>query len=303
MKNYLLFFSLLGLAACHLAPHNPPDTSVELNQAFAEPKEVGRIVSDKIQEASGLAYSRRYPNALWVHNDSGNDNILFLINEKGETLAEVSLEGIVNRDWEDIAIYENSETGESFIYLGEMGDNEAIYPDKFLYKFAEPKLDIDKSFQKLTIPRQDIIKIEWEFPDGNRDSESLMIDPLTEDIYIVSKREDSVRVYHLPQKDIVEGKSNPLRKIAQLHFKNANAADISRDGLEILVKTYGNVYYWQRESQQSLREVFNTKPQRLPYTPEPQGESVAWKPDRSGYMTTTEERDGADAKMLFYERK
>jgi hypothetical protein len=39
----------------------------------------------------------------------------------------------------------------------------------------------------------------FQYPDGSRDAETLLLDPLTKDIYVISKREfEDIRVYRAP---------------------------------------------------------------------------------------------------------
>jgi hypothetical protein len=52
------------------------------------------IENQEIDEASGLAASYQNPHKFWVHNDSGGDNVLFLINAKGNGFQKLHLEGI-----------------------------------------------------------------------------------------------------------------------------------------------------------------------------------------------------------------
>ena len=78
--------------------------------------------------------------------------------------------------------------------------------------------------------------------------------------------------------------------------------DISPDGNEILIKTYLNVFYWQRTHQPDLWEVFLEIPDTVTYTPEPQGEAIGWHPEGLGYYTVSEERQGIPAHLYFYPR-
>ena len=50
---------------------------------------------------------------------------------------------------------------------------------------------------QLEIDKDDIITIEFNYSDGSRDAECLLSDPITSNLYIVSKREMNARLYEL----------------------------------------------------------------------------------------------------------
>lgn len=262
----------------------------------------GVLQFKKIDEASGLVASRSNPHALWTHNDSGGDSRLFLIGDKGEHLGIFSLEGIKARDWEDITLGAGPKAGVNYLYVGEIGDNDARYDEKKIYRIPEPEVSQVKGGVKKTIPASAIETIRFQFPDGNRDVEAMMIDPLTKDIFFITKREENVRMYVARYPQSVST-LNTLEFFGTLPMHKIVAGDISPKGNEILIKDYGNVYYWQREEGESIEEALKTPAIRLPYIDEPQGEAIAWKMDGSGYYTLSEKRFGVEPELYFYKRK
>ena len=46
-----------------------------------------------------------------------------------------------NRDWEDIAVGPGPVDGKNYVYVGEIGDNDAKYRFKRVYRFEEPVLN------------------------------------------------------------------------------------------------------------------------------------------------------------------
>ncbi|MGD8306278.1 MAG: T9SS type A sorting domain-containing protein [Ignavibacteria bacterium] len=276
-------------------------------QVFEERTDLGVVEYGPIDEASGLAASRKNENVLWLHNDSGDLNRLFAMNTSGEHLGIYTIVGATNRDWEDIAVGPGPASGEHYIYIAEIGDNNAVYDTKYIYRVLEPVVDDEQSPVKVNITDVDIIS--FEYPDGNRDAETMMVDPLNNDIYIVSKREDEVRVYQLayPQSTsstITATHVETLELKAGLSTPGSwtVAGDISFSGLEILIKTRAHIFYWQRNEMDDLWDAFSVSPDTLPYTEEPQGEAVAWAPDSRGYYTVSEEVGGTPAHLYFYER-
>ncbi|MDX2303201.1 MAG: hypothetical protein NW226_10395 [Microscillaceae bacterium] len=302
-RSLFLLFVSFSVCNCQKTYNEPEDLAIPLDSSFSLPLETGLVENDEIDEASGLAASRNHPGALWTHNDSGAKSRIFLIDESGKTLGQVSLKGIDMRDWEDISIGPGPKKGIQYLYIAEIGDNEGKFKTKMIYRFPEPQTRKLKPPFKIELGKKDFETIEIKYPDGKRDAETLMIDPLTSDIYIISKREDSVHVYRMDNPQKPSKKPITMQKTGQLHFFKAVAGNISPDGTEILVKNYANIYYWRRDPQESVAEALKRKPVRLPYLREPQGEAITWKTDGSAFYTLSEERHGIEAKIYIYKRK
>lgn len=283
--------ALLFLASCSQA--QPPE--------FGERVDRGLVQNDAINEASGLAASRRNPGVLWTHNDSGDTTRIFAISESGKDLGEFYLASASARDWEEIAVGPGPIDGVSYIFVGEIGDNNAAYDTKRIYRVPEPQVDT------LALPTGHVLDgvetITYRYPDGPRDAEAMFVDPTTRDIYIVSKREASVRVYRAPWPQSTS-QTVTLEEVATLEgLTLINGGDISVDGEEVLLKNYVNIFYWRRGVSQSFGSMFASPPDTVPYIPEPQGESVAWAADGSGYFTVSEEPQNIPAHLYFYPRR
>lgn len=205
------------------------------------------------------------------------------------------LKNVVNRDWEDITIGPGPEEGVNYLYVADIGDNDAVYPYKILYRFKEPEL----SERKIEI--EDIDKLVFKLPDGTRDSEAIMVDPITHYFYIISKREKSVRLYEIK----FPLASDTLQAVAlgKLPLRDIVAASISSDGSEVLLKNYGYIYYWKRDGDESILNLLQRDPVKIKYEPETQGEAIAWKRDGTGFYTLSESGLITQADLFFYMRK
>jgi len=254
-------------------------------------------VSLKLEEASGLRASQSNPGYYWTLNDSGNPAEIFLLNEKAEIVLTCRIGKIKNRDWEEIAVGRDSVKGINYLYIGEIGDNDAKYNLKYIYRLPEPVLRKD---EKVRIDEFDTLIIK--LPDGLRDMESMAVDHSSGDIYLISKREKNVHLYILPFHSQIQSDTLVPEKIATLPFQNVVAIDFSFDGREVLMKTYDKVFYWDRPLNASIQQTLLTAPTELNYDPEPQGESIAWTLDGSGFYTLSESVDNVKAKLLFYKR-
>lgn len=266
---------------------------------FGSRQDLGLIENNQLDEASGMAASKKNPGVLWAHNDSGNKNRLFAFNLHGRHLGEYFLENARNRDWEDMAVGPGPAAGESYLYLGDIGDNSAEHNLYIIYRVAEPKLD---SVQTPVVRfLSGVEKIRFNYPDGKKDAETVMVDPLTKDIYMVSKREEQVKVYRLAYPQSTTD-TTIAEFITTLNMTFAVGGDISTSGSEILIKTYSQVFYWHRELKETIGETLGSDPVAVPYVLEPQGEAICWQPEGRGYYTLSEEAFDVPAHLYFYPR-
>lgn len=282
MKN--VWITVLCLMAC----------SGEISDLFSSAKEKG-IVDIKLEEASGLVASAAHPGYFWTHNDSGNGAQLFLIDSTANIAATMPLGAVRNRDWEDITLGPGPDPDKTYVYVGDIGDNKAQYPYKIIYRLEEPT-----AIENKTIEQFDTLFVQ--LPDGTRDSEALMIDPISSRMFMVSKREDSVRLYQFPN-TWKSGDTLTAELKIKMPYNLTVAADISVDGSEVLLKNYDHVYYWKREGTESIADLLQRTPLELKYKPEKQGEAIAWSRDGSGYYTLSESSTHERARLLFYKRK
>ncbi|SFC42689.1 hypothetical protein [Pseudoalteromonas denitrificans] len=262
----------------------------------------GALELKDINEASGLAASRSNSKAYWTHNDSGGINRLFLLTTKGVNLGSFILEGIKARDWEDMSIGVGPKSGINYLYVADIGDNRAQYDEKVIYRFPEPDVSNITTPKVHTISKKQIDIIRFQYPDGKRDAETLMVDPQTKDLIIISKREKKVHMYIAPYPQSLD-KINILKKVGVLDFQKIVAGDISPNGNEIILKDYNNIYYWKKTANESIEALLKSKPKRLPYIPEPQGEAIAWALDGNGFYTLSEASFGIDTQLYFFKRK
>ncbi|WP_293013713.1 hypothetical protein [Mongoliibacter sp.] len=263
---------------------------------FSGPKTIGKLKNKAIDEASGLAFSQMHQGILYTHNDSGGDPFVFLLDTLGKDRGKIILEGVKNRDWEDIAVGPGPLDNTSYIYVGEIGDNRAEYPEIKIHRFPEPKT-IEKSV-KVTPETLTLV-----YPDGPRDAETLMIDPLSKDIFILSKRDSANTLYKTTQDAFLKNDIVTLEKVMTIDLTMSVAGDISMDGTQILIKNYLVVFYWERDPSESIPEALARNPVILPYKPEPQGEAIAFAPNGKSYFTLSEKRSGIDPVLYRYYKK
>lgn len=254
---------------------------------FGPGRQVGVVQSDLIREASGIAASRQNPGVLWVHNDSGDSARVFAINDKAAFLGMCNLSGVTARDWEDIAVGPGPDPNRQCLYIGDIGDNDAKYSNVTVYRLAEPRIDPASSFDPMTIGPADAIRLVY--PDGPRDAETLLVDPLTRDLYIVSKRELFSKVYRAayPQSTM---ETTRMEQVASLPWGFAVAGDVSPDGSRVIIRSMFGASLWVRPAGEPLWRAFSGRQVRLTLMNERQGEGVCFDAQGTGYFTIGEKR-------------
>ena len=253
----------------------------------------GRLQNKQMDEISGISASGIFPDIYYVHNDSGDTSRFFAISPDGRLKAVIYYNGDPKErfgvaDCEDIAVGPGPVKGKSYVYMGDIGDNGAGRKFISIYRLEEKK-----TWVKDSLVHAAAVPLNLKYPDGPRDAESMMVDPVERLIYIVSKRTDSVAVYTTPL-DYKPNDTVMLTRRCKLYFngfrpfKWITAGDISKDGQQVLLKSYVKVYYWKRQPGEPIWQAMLRKPAELPYTEEKQGEAVGFTPDGKGYYTTSE---------------
>ena len=287
MRHLLLTISALVLVACKLEI-----PSVDYAQ-FADPTATP-ITPGQIDEASGIADSRTMPGNLWVEEDGGNAAQMTLLGYDGVVKGTIALP-VPNRDWEDMGYGPGPNAGLNYIYMGDIGDNNAQYPICQIYRFPEPA--------SLQTPITQVERINFRYPDGPRDAEAMLVDPATKDIYIISKREPNVHLYRLAYPQNIN-EVTVAESLGQLPMTFVTGAAISPDGSELMVRTYPEIRYWKRDAGQSIADALQKGNSRqLPYRVEPQGEAICFAKDNKGYFTLSERASASSVNLYYYARK
>lgn len=254
----------------------------------------GYLESREMDETSGVAASGINEDIYYIHNDSGDTSRFFAIKPTGELINTLYFKGDKKtkygvEDCEDIAVGPGPVPGKSYVYLGDIGDNSSDRKYITVYRFEE-QTAWGESNEAHNISG---VSINFKYPDGPKDAETLMIDPLEKLIYIVTKRRDSVKVYtspliFKPNDTLMLTKRATLYFSGYKPFKWITAGDISKDGTQVLLKNYEKVYYWQREPGEHIWQTLLRKPHLLPYAMERQGEGIGFTPDGKGYYCVSE---------------
>lgn len=278
--------------------------------SFLSAQDRGVIENLHLIEASGIVASRKFSGYYWSHNDSGNPNVIYLVDSTGKGVKEVEIKGAVNRDWEDISLFVEK-NGTSTIFIGDFGDNNAAWPFCTLYWLTEP--DIKSISTNSTAPSS---SITFTLPDGSRDVECMLVDQITKDVYLISKRDAKKRLYKISASQLVASQRVMAEYIQELNVSIPVSSDntiaraayitsgtISPDNSEIIIKSYTNLYYWRRKSGETIPEALARPAKSIDYLLEPQGEAVGFKASGNGFVTLSESFNGIMPHVYEYLKK
>ncbi|MEZ6120225.1 MAG: hypothetical protein R3C28_27140 [Pirellulaceae bacterium] len=247
---------------------------------YAAAKQLCELEERDIGESSGLIASVRHPGIFWTHNDSGHDPKLYAFDRQGKHLGTCKVDKATCEDWEDIASMQIN--GQSYLVVGDVGDNVKKRAACRLYFIPEPKTPKDESKAEY--------RLDFTYDAGPIDCEAIAYDAQQHQIILVEKIMLGVssRVYAVPLPTVLTKKMAASAKlIGRIPVVMTTGMDISTDGLRMVIGTYGPGYEFQRQPEQSWQEVF-TKPGRIISLPQRrQGEAICYGSDgRTLYLTS-----------------
>ena len=171
-----------------------------------------------------MVVGHRMDGVLWVEEDSGNDAAVYALEPTGEVVADVTVDGATNHDWEDLA------WAKGRLWVGDIGDNERERGEIQVYSFDEP------GDRGVTSVDATIVRLRYE--DGPHDAEAMFVDSRDEHLYVIVKQ--SIRpesaVYALPLRRVRPGQVGVLRQVARVPLSFVTAADLGPAG--IVVRNY-----------------------------------------------------------------
>jgi len=178
----------------------------------------------QLEEASGVAVSRKFPNRLYHVNDSGDAGTFYVTNMQGRETRPVSITGFKPRDTEAISLG-GCGNGKSCLFIGDVGDNQR--------RRETAEIVIVEELEQFPASVSPIARMKLRYPDGPHDAESLAVHP-DGTIYILTK-EQPARLFKAKS----HSSSQVLTPVMTLDA-GGRPTDmaISDDGTRLLVLTY-----------------------------------------------------------------
>lgn len=287
--------AILLIATVGLAPVSAGSSGTS-TAAPASPTDrvLFHLADKRIDEASGVAVATREPQVWFTHNDSGDTARFFALGARGQTLAVYDVDGAVNVDWEDMA------AAKGLLWLGDIGDNDAVRSTVDVYSVHEPKVVATAAPAHLAS-----VRYRFRYPDGAHNAESLLVDPHTSRIYIATKSYlGTTEVYAAPAQPSTTS-VNVLTHLTTLQWTasgstlslEALAAQLattggafSPDGRTLVLRTYTDAYLFpvSGTGPAAVTAALRQTPRRLPLPTQPQGEGVTFRRDGRALVLTSE---------------
>jgi len=251
-------------------------------------RQLGRILSNRLDEVSGMAASRQNPDILWMHND-GAARQLYAVHTSGRVRARLQLPTSIT-DLEDIAIGPGPTPGVDYLYLGDVGDNQRDRDEIRVLRFPEPRLEPGGGME-LSVDGFEQLRLTY--PDDSYDAEALLVDPVTGDVLIVTKEKKRARLFVVRAERWNGSTAATLEPVGKLKVKYISGGDISRDGRHVILRRESRAWLWSRRDGERFEAALARPPRQVPVRMKGQslnGEAVAFLPDGSGYYTVSEGR-------------
>ncbi len=296
----LLLFLFVGQSL-----YSPLPAAAEICGKWGDAKKVGTLDHLQVNEASGIAVSRKFPGRLYHVNDSGGGPYFYVSGMAAKGTKPVRINGYESRrsDFEDMSLGECS-PGKSCIFIGDIGDNRKRREYAEIIVIEEVT-----DFGSITAPLK---RVKITYPDGPRNAEGLAIHP-GGDIFILTKEEEKeltkaypARLYRLPK----DKWANADDEIITLEYTgeidipsllpNASplgqvvtSLDIAPDGRKFLVLTYEDAVEFGIDlSAGGLKPAAKMTEGKdysvVEITSLPQQESVAYVDGGTGFIYDTE---------------
>jgi hypothetical protein len=187
-------------------------------------EEVFSFADRDIDESSGLAL---HDGLVLTVNDSGGDPVVYAVDPAtGETVGRTTYSSGEVEDVEALAV-----GPDGTVWVADIGDNGADRDSVALY--AVPAVGRGDH----TVEAR---RYELTYPEGPRDAETLLANPRTGRLYVVSKGLFGGGVFAVPRR-LHEGSVSPLRPVAAVDGLLTDGT-FTADGAHALLRGYGRLY-------------------------------------------------------------
>ena len=248
------------------------------------------------------------PGVYWTHNDSGDGPFIYAFDATGDSRGVFRVSGAQARDWEDMSIGPGPKRGQSYLYIGDIGDNQEARSEMVVYRVAEPALAAaDKeSTKKQSRTTSAAEAIRLRYPDGKHDAETLLVHPVTGNLYIVTKAMLRNPIVFEAAAPLTAGNVITMTKIGEIKVPSLlggalTGGSISPDGRRVAFCDYLQGYELTLPSlSKNFNDIWKQKMDSFPLGQREQGEAIAYRADGNALLATSE---GKSPPLLQVERR
>jgi hypothetical protein len=261
---------------------------------YGPPLTVGILHDNSINESSGLVASRLTAGAYWTHNDDGA--FIYALNSRGSPLGVFRVAGAQARDWEDISIGPGPERGKSYLYIGDIGDNDTIRSEIVVYRVAEPPL----TTETVNLTRQNpgitanAEAFRLRYPDGKFDAETLLVHPSSGNIYIITKVAVFRPVVYEAVAPFTPGQVITMKRLGEIRVPSLfggvlTGGSVSPDGRRVALCDYFQGFELVLPPKSTdFNDIWKQRMTVFDLGKRKQGESIAYRSDGKALLATSE---------------
>lgn len=272
-----------------------PVEAAEPSKDYGQPVHLADLEEKSVDESSGVVASRRNPGLFWTHNDSGDGPLIYAFDRKGRKRGVWRVADAKAHDWEDVAAGPGPQRGQSYLYVGDIGDNNKDRKQIVVYRVAEPAITSDTVVNNAVEPYDTAPAeaIHLRYPDGRHDAEALAVHPVSGDLYVITKTRNpssGAGVYKLAA-PFDASVVNTLEKVGEVRVPSLfpgmiTGADISPDGRRVVLCDYFNAYEFVPAG--GFDEIWKQKPAVVKLGQRQQGEAICYTADGQSILATSE---------------
>ena len=236
------------------------------------PKKLFTIKDDRIKDPSGFAKSQKHDDLYWTANATTDGVRVFGLDTTGRLKVELGFKAQV-QDIEAVGV-----DRDGTIYIADIGDNKVNRDMIEIYTIPEPASLKDSDSVKYH-------RFDFTYPDGPHDAETLLVEPGTSQLYIVTKSTKGTgAIYAAPPAPTRQG-TNELSKLAPAPSGVITDGTFLPDGQRVVLRTNLDV----------ATVAWGDTPTAIARTPVAfgQGETVAVGPTDNTVLVGTEGTNSA----------
>ncbi|AWB91341.1 hypothetical protein [Aeromicrobium chenweiae] len=234
---------------------------------------VSRITDSRITESSGLVVSRTDPDLAYTINDSGNAAAVYAVDVPSGRVVGSAAPRVPFTDTEALSA---DSTG--VLWVADTGDNNRRRTDVALYSMA--------AFGRQDVGARDVKRFPLTYPSAPRDVESLVVNPRTDEKFLLTKGLLGGEVFALPDR-LVQDRPNRVKALPATVPGLITDAAFTPDGAYVVARNYSRGFVldastWEEVETLDLPEV-------------QQGETLAMEPDGRSLLVGSE---GAESPLF-----
>lgn len=276
-------------------PTASPRTARSTTETYGPAKRLAVLKDPAIKESSGLVASRSTPGLFWTHNDSGDGPFIYGFDSRGDRKGVWRVADAFARDWEDIAAGPGPERNQSYLYIGDIGDNSEQRSEIVVYRVPEPMITVADTSSTRSKPRLtgSAEAIRLRYPDGKHDAETLMVHPGTGSIFIVTKVAfANPGIYEAPG-PVKSDRPITLKRLGDLNIPSLlggiiTGGDISPDGRRVALCDYMQGYEIVLPDGAAFNTIWTQPLRPIGLGQRKQGEAIAYRLDGKALLATSE---------------